>query len=149
MKFENTSSAEFSKEITMSAVIAAPVSFSYDFDSFSDLYKEANGIRPGAYYYEWLEKATDEERQKEWDFLCSSADARYRQRQEDQAASLELLEIQLAKTCADNKVDEATAIRWMMDAYGTRGDYQYLDYSLGVPYGTIEKKLGLKPLNVG
>lgn len=148
MKFENTSSAESSKETSMSAVAVA-VSYSYDFDSFSDLYKEAFGCRPGNYYYEWLEKATDAERQKEWDNLCKFADARDAERQSAEAISLAELEAYLAKTCADNKVDVATAIRWLDDAYGTRGDWQFLDYYLGVAYGTIERKLGLKVLNAG
>jgi hypothetical protein len=50
---------------------------------------------------------------------------------------------------SDNKVDVATAIRWMDDAYGTNGDYQFLDYYLGVKYGTIEGMLGIKGRNLG
>jgi len=123
--------------------------FTYDIYSFSDLHKDAYGRRPGNYYYEWLENTTDEERQAEWDFLCRTADQRELARQQDEAASLELLEIQLTKTMADNKVDRATAIRWLDDAYGTRGDYQFLDYYLGVKYGTIEGMLGIKGRNLG
>jgi hypothetical protein len=149
MKFENKILSESSKEISMSVLSAAVSSYSYDIHSFSDLYKEANGWRPGAYYYEWLEVASPAELQKEWDYLCKCADARERERQEEQSVAMAQFEAQLSKTCADHKVDIATAIRWMDDAYGTRGDYQFLDYYLGVPYGTIEKKLGLKPLNVG
>jgi len=39
--------------------------YTYDIYSFSDLHKDAYGRRPGNYYYEWLEAATNEERQKE------------------------------------------------------------------------------------
>ena len=133
----------------MSTMSAVAVSYSYDIYSFSDLHKDAYGRRPGNYYYEWLEKATDEERQKEWDFLCSTADQRDRDRLQEESSALVRLEAQLAKTCADNKVDRATAIRWLDDAYGTNGDYQFLDYYLGVAYGTIEGMLGLKGRNLG
>ena len=123
--------------------------YTYDVDSFSDLYKEANGFRPGSSYYEWMQVATSEELQKEWNFLCRTADLREQARQQDEAASLELLEIQLTKMMADNKVDRATAIRWLDDAHGTNGDYQFLDYYLGVKYGTIEGMLGIKGRNLG
>lgn len=132
----------------MSAVAVA-VSYSYDLDYFSDLYKEATGIRPGNYYFEWLEKATAEELQKEWDYLCSEADARDAERLNSEAVKLAELEAYLVKTCADNNVDRATAIRWLDDAYDTRGDWQFLDYYLGVKYGTIEEMLGLKGRNLG
>lgn len=128
--------------------VAAPVSYSYDPDSFSDLYKEANGIRPGAAYFEWLEAATPAELQAEWDHLCRWADETARICREHEADALVRLDEELAKTCADHKVNVATAIRWMHDAYGTGGDHQFLDYYLGVAYGTIEKKLGLQPRNI-
>jgi len=123
--------------------------YTYDIYSFSDLHKDAYGRRPGNYYYEWLENSTDDERQAEWDFLCRTADQRELDRQQEEASALESLKAQLTKTMAENKVDVATAIRWMDDAYGTQGDCQYLDYHLGVKYGTIETMLGRKPLNVG
>jgi hypothetical protein len=121
----------------------------YDIYSFSDLHKDAYGRRPGNYYYEWLENSTDAERQAEWDFLCRTADQRELDRLQEEADALVRLEAQLAKTMADNRVDMATAIRWLDDAYSTNGDYQFLDYYLGVKYGTIEGMLGIKGRNLG
>ena len=123
--------------------------YTYDFYSFSDLYKDAFGRRPSNYFYEWLAKAADEECQAEWDFLCRTADQRELDRQQEEASALESLKAQLAKTMAENKVNVATAIRWLGDAYAAKGDCQYLDYRLGVKYGTIETMLGREPLNVG
>jgi len=123
--------------------------FTYDIHSFSDLHKDAYGRRPTSSYYKWMDSATATELQQEWDYLCREADLREQARQQDEAASLELLEIQLTKMMADNKVDRATAIRWLDDAHGTNGDYQFLDYYLGVKYGTIEGMLGIKGRNLG
>ena len=121
----------------------------YDVDSFSDLYKEANGHRPGQYFWEWVNKASPEELQGEWNFLCQEAEREFNRQQESQATALVSLEAQLAKTMVDNRVDMATAIRWLDDAYGTNGDYQFLDFYLGVKYGTIEGMLGIKGRNLG
>ena len=129
--------------------MTATATYTYDVDSFSDLYKEATGCRPTSFYYKWMDSATPDELQWEWDYLCRWADERGRKLEEDQWQALCLLEAQLAKTCADHNVDIATAIRWLDDAHGTRGDYQFLDYYLGVKYGTIEGMLGIKGRNLG
>lgn len=121
----------------------------YDLDSFSDLHKDAYGCRPSQYFWEWISKASPEELQGEWNFLCQEAERVEQVHQEAQATALVNLEAQLAKTMADNRVDMATAIRWLDDAYGTNRDYQFLDFYLGVKYGTIEKMLGLKPTPIG
>ena len=52
--------------------------YTYDVDSFSDLYKEATGIRPTSFYYKWMDSATPAELQQEWDYLCNTANMRAR-----------------------------------------------------------------------
>ena len=73
-------------------------------DSFFDLYKEANGHPPGQDFWEWVNKASPEELQGEWNYLCQEAEWQRHLR-------ALVLEAQLAKTMADNKVDMATANR--------------------------------------
>jgi len=115
--------------------------YTYDVYSFSDLHKDAYGRRPGNYYFEWLEKATDAERQVEWDFLCRTADQRERERLEDQAKAWVEFDHLVERMMDDNRIGRADAVRWLHDAHRTGGDNQYLDYSLGVAYGTIDKFL--------
>lgn len=121
--------------------------YTYDLDSFSDLYKEAYGFRPNGDYLMHVRTASDEVRQEEWDTLIWSANLREQERCEDEAHALAELKAQLFKTMDDHNVDIATAIRWLDDAHGTQGDWQFLDYNLGVKYGTIETMLGFKPRN--
>ena len=113
----------------------------YDVDSFSDLYKEANGRRPGQYFWEWVNKASPEELQLEWNFLCKEADLRLLEQEAAYSACLLEFEQQMTAWKKDYGVATDTAVRWLHDAYGTQGDNEYLDYHLGVPYGTINKYL--------
>jgi len=117
--------------------------FSYDFDSFSDLHKDAYGRRPGNYFYEWLEKATDEERQSEWNFLCQEANLREQTRREEEAKAWVEFDHMVERMMDDNRIDRATTVRWLHDAHQTGGDNQYLDYSLGLAYGSIDKFLAM------
>ena len=120
--------------------------YTYDIDSFSDLYKDSHGFRPSAGYYEWLDRASADELQAEWDYLIRVLDANLNEEARQQAEALEDLNRRLAQIMTINKVCMATAIRWMHDAYDTNGDNEYLDYKLGVKYGTI--KGFLKPLTM-
>jgi hypothetical protein len=123
--------------------------YTYDIHYFSDLHKDAYGFRPSQGFYEWMQTATPDELQAEWNWLCQSAELEDRRRAEAEANALTNLEAHLAKTMADHRVDKATAIRWLDDAYGTQGDCHYLDFHLGVAYGTVERLLGLTPAPIG
>jgi hypothetical protein len=131
-----------SKELNMTTT------YTYDVDSFSDLYKASHGFRPGASYYEWLAVASPDDLQEEWDFQCRLLDAEMTRQEEEQGEALQRLKAELASTTSSNNVSVATAIRWMHDAYQTNGDNEYLDYKLGVKYGTIEGMLGIKGRNL-
>lgn len=112
--------------------------YTYDIDSFSDLHKEARGFRPSETYYQWLSEASPKELQEEWDMLVNSADLRYQEevlRLEDGATRLKASIQEMLSIGAQSIKD---CIRWLHDAYETNGDNEYLDYKLGVKYGTIQ-----------
>ena len=111
--------------------------YTYDLDCFSDLYKECNGFRPSEAYYASLREATPDQLQEEWDFLLARIDQVVSDQERMEAECLKRLQDELHQTTSANGVSVATAIRWMHDAYGTNGDPEYLDYKLGVKYGTI------------
>lgn len=111
--------------------------YTYDIDSFSDLYKDSYGFRPSAGFYEWLSEASADELQAKWDYLIRVIDANFNEQERQQAEALEDLNRRMAQIMTVNRVSMATAIRWMHDAYDTNGDNEYLDYKLGVKYGTV------------
>ena len=115
--------------------------YTYDIDSFSDLYKETHGFRPTASYYEWLDRASQDELQAEWDYLLQVGEANFREEERQKAEAHEQLMAHIERVTRDNNVDVETCVRWMHDAEGTDGDNEYLDYKLGVKYGTVAKLL--------
>ena len=115
--------------------------YTYDVDSFSDLHKDARGFRPSEGYYEWLETATPDQLQAEWDSLYLAFENSVNEEEQLKAAALELLIAHIDNITKNNNVDVKTCIRWMHDAEGTNGDNEYLDYKLGVKYGTIDNIL--------
>lgn len=44
-------------------------SYTFDIRCFSDLHKDAYGMRPNQQYFDWLSTTTDGEKQVEWDRL--------------------------------------------------------------------------------
>jgi hypothetical protein len=115
--------------------------YTYDLDSFSDLHKEAYGFRPSSTWYEWMQAASPDELQEQWDSLVRSAEWAFQEEQELREQALTDLNKTIAEMQRDHKVDMATCIRWLHDAYKTAGDDGYLEYHLGVAYGTIAKLL--------
>ena len=115
--------------------------YTYDIDSFSDLYKESHGFRPSAGFYERLDRSSPDELQAEWDYLLKVLDINLREEERQQAEAHEELMVRLELLAASNKVDVKTVIRWFHDAESTNGDNEYLDYRLGVKYGTVASLL--------
>lgn len=115
--------------------------YTYDIDGFSDLYKEAHGFRPSGHYYYMLDMATADQLQAEWDYLLKLLDINLREEERQQAEAHEQLMARLESLATTNKVDIKTVIRWLHDAESTGGDNEYLDYRLGVKYGTVAKLL--------
>ena len=116
--------------------------YTYDIDSFSDLHKDAFGFRRrGENYARWLETASPDELQAEWDYLLSVLDARITEDERQAAEALKAFKVELA-WMLDNGADSVeTCVRWLHDTYSTSGDSEYLDYKLGVKYGTIKNLL--------
>lgn len=115
--------------------------YTYDINSFSDLYKDATGHRPGAGYYVWLDQACQDDLQSEWDYLVKVVDINIREDERQQAEAYADLIARLEELTTTNKVDVKTVIRWFHDCESTNGDNEYLDYKLGVKYGTVAKLL--------
>lgn len=113
--------------------------YTYDVDSFSDLHKDAYGFRPSGSFYQWMNAATPDELQAEWDSLLRSLEYSIREQEDRETECLQSLEKEIAWMLNNGADSVATCVRWLDDMYNTDGDYMYLDYKLGVKYGTIAK----------
>lgn len=112
--------------------------YTFDINLFSDLHKDAYGMRPNGSYFEWLTTATDAEKQKEWDKMCTAMSAREAERQQIEQVALCRFNKLVANTIADGAGDRETAIKWLMDAMPhAHGDVGFFEYTHGIPYGTV------------
>ena len=104
-------------------------------DLYCDLHKDVHGVKArwvygGSYTHEELVSMINRLEQ-EW------VEVEAREREQQQAAAVAARR-QIQVLMDHGARDEAMAIRWMHDAYGTGGDHKFLDYELGVEYGFIE-----------
>lgn len=114
--------------------------FTFDYDLFSDLYKDVNGFRPRGHRF-YMDSTTDEERQEIWNATIEELDVvmnREREWKKEAIAKFETRIDQLIKIGAKTR---ETAIRWIREAQDEidqmYGD-EYLEYSFGLPYGYIK-----------
>jgi len=107
----------------------------------SDFYKDAYGIRPGANMYpKWM---TGSEIEKEYSYLSSVAmQAASREKEMELEARIEY-EVHIQKLQEKFGIDEATAIRWDMDAegfvYHHQQDLEHFLYNKGLGFADIRE----------
>ena len=112
----------------------------YTFDNaiLSDLHKDAYGFRPSdTFYREWY-NLDDDGKQDLWDQLVDAVGDSIREEKHyhDMAiAEFEGWVKQTMKIVVDSTREDC--IRMMHDAHDTRGDVEYLEHCLGVPYGYL------------
>ncbi len=112
--------------------------YTYDEDIYSDLYKEAYGVRPGENVYNWWFSLNPENKQVEWDYLVKQMRQRREEELEFQKESIRVFELRIDECVAAGARDRDTAIRWMVEAEGNEDvfeDMDYFCYMNGLPYG--------------
>jgi hypothetical protein len=113
--------------------------FTFDYDVFSDLYKDVNGFRPRGHEF-YAPETTDERRQEIWDFYCEQLDREMTAEREREGRATTDFEDRVAGLLAVGAGDRETAIRWLMDAEDVDGDVGYFEYKLGLPAGYLMKE---------
>lgn len=113
--------------------------YTFDENLFGDLHKDAMGFRPNAAFFTWVSTATDDEKQAEWDSLINAMEAREASRKEDEKAAIVQFESVVTKTLESGAATRAQAIQWLMDGEDVRGDTEYFEFLMGVPYGYTKK----------
>lgn len=116
------------------------VVYTFDINSFSDLHKDAYGMRPNQQYYEWLTSATDDEKQVEWDRLVTIMAQHQAERHEYEVAAIARFERAVESMIENGALDRTTAIRWLVQAESrVNGDIGYFEFLQDIPYGYIFK----------
>ena len=112
--------------------------YTFNADVLSDLHKDAYGFRPsGDFFREW-DLLDNDGKQDLWDQLVDAVGEsiqREREYQQMAIAEFEFWVKQTMKIVVDSTREDC--IRMMHDAHDTRGDVEYLEHCLGVPYGYI------------
>lgn len=103
-------------------------------DTVSDLHKDAYGMRPSEGFWQRWREATDVEKQIEWDRLCQVLERRLEENEEEKQECIAQLENRIASLIELGARNRNMALRWLMQAYECNGDWEYLEWNLGVPY---------------
>ncbi len=113
--------------------------WTFDEDIVSDLHKDAYGMRPSeSWWYGWTH-ATDEYKQYQWNHLLEVVEASIKRDDEDKAWAIETFEKLVASTIEAGAKTREDALRWIMDASICDGDWDFLCYEHGLPYGYFKK----------
>lgn len=102
------------------------MTYTFDFDIFSDLHKDAYGFRPRSHRF-YQESTTDAERQQIWDNLCQVVEDNIASEKENEARALRDFEAEVANTIALGAGDRTTALRWMTSSE-TFHNFQCLEH---------------------
>ena len=102
-----------------------------------DLYKEVHGFRPrGVNTTDWIEADFE----NELDYLTIQLERVNAQRQEEEKLNIDQLEYQILCLVHHGARNRAMALRWIHEAYDTTGEWDRLEWNLGVPYGYFASK---------
>ena len=97
-----------------------------------DMYKEAHGIRPRHLN---LAAMTEDELQATCKRLEAEIEMADKARRADQAAAVLRFSKRVEDTIKSGAGDRETALRWIMEADAVNGDWEFLAWINGLPYG--------------
>ena len=101
-----------------------------------DMYKDAIGIRPrGIDTSTW----TMEDFDKEFEYLGKVIEREEADRREAEKGAVRDFEARVGEFINLGAGDRETALRWIMEADKCNGDWEFLEYENGLPYGYFKK----------
>ena len=115
--------------------------YTFNADVLSDLHKDAYGFRPSEVFFREWDCLDDDGKQDLWDQLVDAVGDSIREEKRHHEMAIHELESWIIST--KKIVFESTredCIRMLHDAHDTRGDVEYLEHCLGVPYGYLSGK---------
>lgn len=105
-------------------------------DCYYDVYKSVHGIKPRWMSFDGMSR---EEIQAEFTALDAEAQAHFAEEELREKEAIERFEKLVADTIVAGARDRETALRWIMDSSNANGDWEYLCYDHGLPYGYFKK----------
>lgn len=111
------------------------MAYTYCDELFSDLHKDAHGVRPGERGYAEWDASTPEQKQAWWDHLVESSRREDEYQQEREAKAVAEFEATVARLLSSGAKTRAQAVRWLVDAEDCENDLEYFCYRVGLPYG--------------
>ena len=123
--------------------------FTFDADIFSDLYKDAYGMRP-RYHRFYDEDTTDEERQVIWDDTLVALEETMAAEREHEARCLRDFEALVQKTIDLGARDEETALRWLTsdEEFYSGQDVEHWVWDKGILFTDYGRNLVERLLNI-
>jgi len=104
--------------------------------TFWDMYKDAYGVRPR---HVDTSTWTLEQFDAEFEGLGVAIEAADQERKTTEARAVEAFERRVAELISMGAQDLEMAMRWIHEAEETRGDNDYLAWTLGLPYQYFRK----------
>ena len=116
--------------------------FTFDYDLYSDLHKDAYGFRPRhCRFYD--EATTDEERQELWDWACRDLDIAIEQEKQAKERAEAEFKALVQKTIELGARDEETALRWLTsdETFYSGQDVEHWVWDKGILFTDYGRKL--------
>lgn len=112
--------------------------YTYDENVISDLHKDAHGYRPREWFWAEWNAADADGKQRIWDGLIDDLNQSNIEEGLREQAAIAATEVRI-QAIMDTVVGSTRedAIRFLDDVYDTRGDINFLEFHLGVPYGYL------------
>lgn len=129
------------------------MTYSFDENCLSDLYKDANGFRPGEGFFARWDACDDDGKQAIWDSLVSTLERNEQIEREAHLHAIKRFESRLFDVMSIMpSIDRKRAIAVLRESIAkceddtVLTDDHYAEFSFGLPYGYIK---GVKPGMLG
>jgi hypothetical protein len=101
-----------------------------------DFYKEVYNVRP-----RWInfEGCSEEDLEAMLGQLTEQAKAVFAEQERAEQRAIERFEALVASTIASGAKTREDALRWLMEASGCNGDWNYFAWDQGIPYSYFRK----------
>lgn len=117
------------------------MTYTYSDQLYSDLHKDATGVRPSQGEYVAWDKKTPDEKQAEWDHLIAELERSIQADKEHEERCIAAFESIVTKTIAAGAKDREEALDWIMKASDAGGDWEFYCYLNGLPYNYFNMKV--------
>ena len=115
------------------------MTYTFDEDTVSDLHKDAYGFRPRANFWSAWAAFNGDQKQALWDSMCETLERNLELDRESERLAEHDFQCRIAGLQHLGARNFEMALRWLHDAYDSRGDDEYLEFRLGLRFGYIQE----------